>query len=124
MAGPPGVGPRRVSQVLFDPKMKLDPSQVVDMRVPASPMRYVTWEDGTNSWITDPWPGGININNRHPPTPPVEDSPGGRGPVSRQYTKISAAKPPPKKALVRPVRTMSAMLGTKAKTSFKSMGAK
>lgn len=42
--------------------------------------------------------------------------------MSRQYTKISAAKPPPQKRLMRPVPKMSAILSTKAKTSFKAMG--
>lgn len=40
--------------------------------------------------------------------------------MSRQYTKIPAHKPPPKKKLVRPAAKMSALLG--AKSSFKAMG--
>lgn len=40
--------------------------------------------------------------------------------MSRQYTRISAAKPPPRKKLVRPVAKMSSFLSSKA--SFKPMG--
>lgn len=44
--------------------------------------------------------------------------------MSRQVTKIHPMKPPPRKLMVRRVRTMSQILGTKAKTSFTSMGGK
>jgi hypothetical protein len=42
--------------------------------------------------------------------------------MSRQYTKIPAHKPPPRKKLIRPVAKMSAVLGKKS--AFKSMGSK
>lgn len=42
----------------FKPNAKLDPSQVVDERMPA-PMRYTKWEDGSASWYPDPKPGGL-----------------------------------------------------------------
>jgi len=43
----------RGSQGPFNPSAKLDPSQVVDERVP-TPMDYVHWEDGTSGFIEDP----------------------------------------------------------------------
>lgn len=40
--------------------------------------------------------------------------------MSRQYTRIPASKPPPKKRLVKPAVKMSAMLKTRA--AFRPMG--
>lgn len=42
--------------------------------------------------------------------------------MSRQYTKISASKPPPRKKMVRKAPTMSALLTRTSGKSFRRMG--
>lgn len=78
MAGPPPAPKRKakargVAELLFNPNVKLDPSQVVDQRAP-TPMDYARFEDGTAGFVTDPNVGarvpGVGGRRAWIPLPP------------------------------------------------------
>lgn len=74
MAGPPNtsVAAKLRGRPLFNPRARLDPSQVVDMRM--LPMRRgIHWEDGSHSeFYPDPFPGGLQPPRDEWESRPVE----------------------------------------------------